>query len=128
MENRAIGICIVALVVVAAVALAIGMATDDGEDSGNPVAYTVEYHIGCSSGGSIYSYEISFDAPAPGSYYVYLNGEPLLNGRGEQIGDSWEYPGEYSQEWGRYIDGDMTLEEFCSGLSLDFPGWNAVRV
>lgn len=125
LNKTSVAIGVVALVViVAAVALAMGAGDDGGEDEGRPIQ---EYHLDLTEHVGGYTFSLNFDPVSPGEVSVYLYDQPLCDGDGVPIVRGYGYDHVriayvYEFEEGQDID------YIRNGIDVRFLGFEGVQV
>ena len=80
MDNKAIAICVIALVAIVGVALSVGFFGSEGGDG--PEKVRQDYHLELTEHTNGYSLEITLIGQSWGVVELYLGDDPLLDGGG----------------------------------------------
>lgn len=118
LSKTSVAIGVVALVViVAAVALAMG-AGDDGGDG--PEKVRQDYHLELTEYADGYGLEITLTGQSWGVVELYLGDDPLLDGKGNPIYREWSEGERVRIGYGLYYPDGYDFERIQSDLRLEF--------
>ena len=116
---------VVALVViVAAVAVAMGSGDDGGEDTDRPIQ---EYYLELNGWDGGYDLEVRFTPVSPGEVSIYLYGEPLCDGDGVPIVRGYGYD-PVRIAYGFPFEEGQDLQYIEDGLEVRFLGFEGVQL
>lgn len=125
LNKTSVAIGVVALVViVAAVALAMGAGDDGGEDEGRPIQ---EYHLDLNESKSGYDFILTFVPVAPGEVSLYLYDEPLCDGYDVPIVKGYGYD-PVRIAYGFEFEEGQDFQYIEDGLEVRFLGFEGVQV
>ena len=125
LNKTSVAIGVVALVViVAAVALAMGAGDDGGEDKGRPIQ---EYHLDLDEYIGGYILTLNFNPVSPGEVSLYLYDEPMCDGYGVPIVREYGYD-HVRISYGFELEEGQDIDYIRNGIDVRFLGFEGVQV
>ena len=118
MDNKAIAICVIALVAIVGVALAVGLSGNEGGDG--PEKVRQDYHLELTEYADGYGLEITLTGQSWGVVELYLGDDPLLDGKGNPIYREWSEGERVRIGYGLYYPDGYDFERIQSDLRLEF--------